>query len=78
MPKSVRYARSRPETVAWVKGLGAEHRYEEGLARYRAGEALITEVTDAQNALITQRQSFYQALFDYQTARARLLRAIGQ
>jgi outer membrane protein TolC len=48
------------------------------LARYRAGEAPITEVTDAQNALIAQRQSFYQALFDYQTARSRLLRAIGQ
>ena len=56
----------------------AEQILNTSLARYRAGEALITEVTDAQNALITQRQSFYQALFDYQTARSRLLRAIGQ
>jgi outer membrane protein TolC len=58
--------------------LDAEQILNTALARYRAGEALITEVTDAQNALITQRQSFYQALFDYQTARSRLLRAIGQ
>jgi outer membrane protein TolC len=56
----------------------AEQILSTSLARYRAGEALITEVTEAQNALITQRQTFYQALFDYQTARARLLRAIGQ
>jgi outer membrane protein len=56
----------------------AEQIVNTSLARYHAGEALITEVTDAQNALIIQRQSFYQALFDYQTARARLLRAIGQ
>lgn len=48
------------------------------LARYRAGEAAITEVTNAQNLLIAQRQSLYQAIFDYQTARAKLLRAIGK
>ena len=48
------------------------------LARYQAGEALITEVTDAQNTLIVQQTSLYQALFDYQTARARLLQALGK
>ena len=47
-------------------------------ARYRAGEAPITELTDATNTLITLRQSLYQAIFDYQTARARLLRATGK
>ena len=56
----------------------AEVNLSASLARYRAGEATIVEVTDAQNLLITQRQSLYQAIFDYQTARARLLRAIGQ
>ena len=48
------------------------------LARYQAGEALITEVTDAQNTLIARQTSLYQAIFDYQTARARLLQAIGK
>lgn len=48
------------------------------LARYRAGEALITEVTDAQNILVVQQTTLYQAIFDYQTARARLLQAIGK
>jgi outer membrane protein len=66
-----------------IKQLGdtikdAETNLSASLARYRAGEATIVEVTDAQNLLITQRQSLYQAIFDYQTARARLLRAIGQ
>ncbi len=48
------------------------------LARYQAGEALITEVTDAQNILIVQQTALYQSIFDYQTARARLLQAIGK
>lgn len=56
----------------------AEMNLSASLARYRAGEAAIVEVTDAQNLLITQKQSLYQAIFDYQTARARLLRAIGK
>ena len=66
-----------------IKQLGAsitdaEINLSASLARYRAGEASIVEVTDAQNLLIAQRQSLYQAIFDYQTARARLLRTIGQ
>lgn len=56
----------------------AEQNLSASLARYRAGEASIIEVTDAQNTLIVQRQALYQAIFDYQTARSRLLRAIGQ
>ena len=47
-------------------------------ARYNAGEASIVEVTDAQNTLIILRLALYQAIFDYQTARTRLLRAIGR
>ena len=56
----------------------AEQNVAASLARYRAGEAAIVEVTDAQNTLIALRLALYQAIFDYQTARARLLRAIGQ
>jgi outer membrane protein TolC len=56
----------------------AEQNLKASLARYQAGEAPITEVTDAQNLLVAQRQLLYQAIFDYQTARSRLLRAIGQ
>ena len=33
------------------------------LARYRAGEAQLIEVTDAQNTLIAQRTALYQAIF---------------
>ncbi len=64
------------QTAASIKD--AESNVAASLARYQAGEALITEVTDAQNTLIAQRQAFYQAIFDYQTARSRLLRAIGK
>ena len=48
------------------------------IARYRAGEAQILEVTDAQTILVTQRAALYQAIFDYQTALARLKQAAGQ
>ncbi|HEY2961708.1 MAG TPA: TolC family protein [Pyrinomonadaceae bacterium] len=48
------------------------------IARYRAGEAPIVEVTDAQTTLVEQRNALYQALFDYQTALARLRQATGQ
>jgi outer membrane protein len=70
-------ARSRIRQLA-ESITSAEQILNASSARYRAGEAPITEVTDAQNALITQRLALYQALFDYQTARSRLLRAIGQ
>jgi len=48
------------------------------MARYRAGEAPIVEVTDAQTTLVEQRNALYQAIFDYQTALARLRQATAQ
>ena len=48
------------------------------IARYRAGEAQIVEVTDAQTTLVAQRAALYQALFDYQVALEKLRRATGQ
>jgi outer membrane protein TolC len=48
------------------------------IARYRAGEAPIVEVTDAQTTLVEQRNALYQAIFDYQTALARLRQATGR
>jgi len=48
------------------------------IARYRAGEAQIVEVTDAQTTLVEQRNALYQAIFDYQTALARLRQATGR
>ena len=48
------------------------------IARYRAGEAQIVEVTDAQTTFVEQRSALYQAIFDYQTALARLRQATGQ
>jgi outer membrane protein TolC len=48
------------------------------IARYRAGEAQIVEVTEAQTTLVEQRSALYQAIFDYQTSLARLKQATGQ
>jgi outer membrane protein TolC len=56
----------------------AQENLDASIARYRAGEAQIIEVTDALVTLASQRQAFYQALFDYQVALARLRQATGQ
>ncbi len=58
--------------------LEAQNNLAASIARYRAGEAQIIEVTDAQTLLVTQRAALYQALFDYQTALGRLRQATGQ
>jgi len=56
----------------------AEVNLNTSVARYRAGEAQVVEVTDAQTTLAAQRLAFFQALFDYQLALARLRQAAGQ
>jgi outer membrane protein TolC len=58
--------------------LAAQTNLAASIARYRAGEAQIVEVTDAQTMLVTQRAALYQALFDYQTALGRLRQATAQ
>ena len=58
--------------------LKAQNNLAASIARYRAGEAQIVEVTDAQTTLVEQRSALYQAIFDYQTALARLKLATGQ
>jgi outer membrane protein TolC len=56
----------------------AQNNLDTSIARYRAGEAQIIEVTDAQTTLVTQRLALYQAIFDYQTALGRLRQATGR
>jgi outer membrane protein len=56
----------------------AQENVTASIARYRAGEAQIVEVTDAQTTLVTQRSALYQAIFDYQIALSRLRQATGQ
>ncbi len=56
----------------------AQSNLNASIARYRAGEAQIIEVTDALTTLAAQRFALYQAIFDYQTALARLRQASGQ
>ncbi|HZS46235.1 MAG TPA: TolC family protein [Blastocatellia bacterium] len=56
----------------------AERNVQLSIDRYRAGEAQIVEVTDAQKTLSAQRTALAQALFDYQVALARLRQVTGQ
>ena len=70
-------ARTRIE-VAREGVAKAEDNVTASIARYRAGEAQIVEVTDAQTTVVEQRNALYQAIFDYQTALARLKQAAGR
>jgi multidrug efflux system outer membrane protein len=56
----------------------AQRNVDVSIARYRAGEAPITEVTDALTTLAQQRLNLQQALFDFEVARAQLQEAAGQ
>ena len=56
----------------------AQSNLNASLARYRAGEAQIIEVTDALTTLAAQRFALYQAIYDYQIALARLRQATGR
>jgi outer membrane protein len=68
-------ARIRLAREALVK---AQDNLAASISRYRAGEAQIVEVTDAQTTLVEQRSALNQAIFDYQSALARLRQATGQ
>ena len=56
----------------------AERNATISIARYRAGEAPVTEATEAQTTRAQQRLTLQQALFDYQVALARLREAAGE
>jgi outer membrane protein len=56
----------------------AEQNLTTSIARYRAGEAPILEVTDAQSTLAAERAALSQALYDYQVALSRLRLATGK
>ena len=56
----------------------AERNATISIARYRAGEAPVTEATDAQTTRAQQRLALQQALFDYQVALAHLREAAGE
>ena len=70
-------AASRYQLLSQSVG-NAERNLQASIARYRAGEAAIIEVTDAQSTQASQRAALNQALFDYHQARARLLQVTGQ
>ena len=82
----LQYATARQEALTAAERVAnarravadAERNANISISRYRAGEAPILEATDALTQLATQRLTLQQALFDYQTARARLLEAVGQ
>jgi outer membrane protein TolC len=56
----------------------AQRNVDASIARYRAGEAPIIEVTDSLATLAAQRAALNQAVFDYQIAKAKLAQSAAQ
>ena len=72
-------------TVAARKGIDrarpavdqAEESYRLVRARYKEGEATPTDITDAETTLVRAQETYYNSIYDYLTALARLDYAMG-
>jgi outer membrane protein TolC len=82
----VEFASAREEALTAIRRVDnartaaadARRNADISIARYRAGEAPILEVTDALTTLAQQRNNFQQALYDFEIARAHLQEAAGE
>lgn len=72
-------ATTSAERVRLASGgiVDAQRNVATSIARYRAGEAPILEVTDAQNVLNLQQQTLNQGIYEYRVGIARLELAAG-
>ena len=64
--------------VASVAMEKAKENYELASGRYKVGYGNVIELKDAQVALSNAKLSYYQTIYEYNSARANLERAIGQ
>ena len=82
----LQFFRAREEALAAVRRVDnaraaiadAQRNVDISIARYRAGEAPIVEVTDALTTLAQQRLALQQAQFDFEVARGELQEAAGR
>lgn len=82
----LQFATAREQAITAAERVGnarraladAERNVTISIARYRAGEAPITEATDALTTRAAQRLALQQALFDFQVALGQLREAAGQ
>ncbi len=72
------YEKKNQIPVALLQVKQAKESYDMSFGRYRVGEGSPTELKDAQNAYETAQLSYYQALYQYNSAKAGLEKAIGR
>ena len=65
-----------PVTLLQVKQ--AQENYELSFGRYKVGEASPTELKDAQVMYENAQLIYYQALYEYNSAKAALEKAVGK
>ena len=64
--------------VAQIQVKEAQENYDLSKGRYRVGEATPIEMREAQNTLAESQLQYYNALYEYNSARAELEKAIGK
>ena len=64
--------------VAILQVKQAKENYELSFGRYRVGEGSPTELKDSENTYEQAQLTYYTALYEYNSARAQLEKAIGK
>jgi outer membrane protein TolC len=72
------YEKKNQMPVALLQVKQAKENYELSAGRYKVGVGNPTELKDAQNTYQSAQLGYYKALFDYNTAKAQLEKAIGK
>ncbi len=72
------YEKKNQLPVAFLQVKQAKENYDLSFGRYKVGVGNPTELKDAQNSYQAAQLSYYKALYEYNSAKAKLERAIGK
>jgi len=72
------YEKKNQIPVALLQVKQAKENYELSAGRYKVGVGNPTELKDAQNTYQSAQLSYYKSLFEYNSAKAQLEKAIGK
>jgi len=72
------YEKKNQIPVALTQVKQAKENYDISFGRYKVGVGNPTELKDAQNSYETAQLSYYQALYQYNSAKAQLEKAVGK
>ncbi|HPT41698.1 MAG TPA: TolC family protein, partial [Candidatus Gastranaerophilaceae bacterium] len=72
------YEKKNQLPVAFLQVKQAKENYDLSFGRYKVGVGNPTELKDAQNSYQSAQLNYYKALYEYNSAKAKLEKAIGK